>query len=59
MLVYAQICALVEYNVVYLRNEKYLLQDGLQCRILLTHALIAQSAEHLAVNQGVTGSSPV
>ena len=26
---------------------------------ILVHALIAQSVEHLAVNQGVTGSSPV
>ena len=27
--------------------------------IIHADALIAQSAEHLAVNQGVTGSSPV
>ena len=33
---------------------------GLQCWCYyLAVALIAQSVEHLAVNQGVTGSSPV
>ena len=28
------------------------------CKVVFTYALVAQSVEHLAVNQKVTGSNP-